>query len=195
MNFKDVVLSGQFLILDTETTGLDDGSEIVEIAVINAYGEPQINTLVRPTKPIPPEVTDIHGINNEMVQKAPSWVDVRPHVLGALSGRDVIVYNASFDLEMLQRTDQAHGMPMRSWLLGARTWWCAMREYAVFHGEWNEYRKSYRWQQLSAAARQCQLYDVANAHRALADCLATLGVCKRMVVSSEYNPPAGRGKV
>ena len=41
-------LDSDVLFLDTETTGLDDRAEIVELSVVNAKGEPMINTLVRP---------------------------------------------------------------------------------------------------------------------------------------------------
>ena len=53
--------------LDTETTGLDKTAEIVEIAVVDDAGQILINQLVRPSKPIPAEVTLLHGITNEMV--------------------------------------------------------------------------------------------------------------------------------
>ena len=54
-----------------------------------------------------------------------------------------------------------------------------MQAYAEFHGAWNEEKKSYRWQKLSAAAAQ-QGVTVTNAHRALGDCLTTLGVVRAM---------------
>ncbi len=190
---KQVVLDGRFLVLDTETTGLDNDSEIVEVAVVNAQGVPQLMTFVRPTRPIPAEATVVHGITNEMVQGAPSWMDVRLVLARLLKGQEVIVYNAGYDLRMVLQTDRAHGLPAYSWLADARAWWCAMQEYAVFHGEWNSYRRSYRWQSLSDAARQCGIK--VNTHRALGDCLATLEVLKRMVAEPSYNPPKGRGQL
>jgi DNA polymerase III alpha subunit (gram-positive type) len=53
-----------WVILDTETTGLYD-AEIVEIAVVDPLGEALLNTLVKPTIPIPTEVIEIHGITDE----------------------------------------------------------------------------------------------------------------------------------
>lgn len=55
-----------YIILDTETTGLDNTAEIVEISVINDQGEVLLDTLIKPTKPIPGDATAIHGITNEM---------------------------------------------------------------------------------------------------------------------------------
>ncbi|MEG4235921.1 hypothetical protein QUA40_28375 [Microcoleus sp. Pol11C3] len=49
---KQLLGPDEGLILDTETTGLDN-AEIVEIAVINPLGEALLNTLVRPRISIP----------------------------------------------------------------------------------------------------------------------------------------------
>ena len=56
---------------------------------------------------------------------------------------------------------------------------CAMQAYAEFRGEWSAEKGQYRWQKLSAAAAQ-QGVTVTNAHRALGDCLMTLGVVRAM---------------
>ena len=48
-------------ILDTETTGLYDDAEIVEISIIDENGGVLLDTLVKPLKPIPAEATAIHG--------------------------------------------------------------------------------------------------------------------------------------
>ncbi len=44
------------MILDTETTGLYD-AEIVELSIIDTAGNVLLDTLVRPTRPIPAEAT------------------------------------------------------------------------------------------------------------------------------------------
>ncbi|MCW3664158.1 3'-5' exonuclease, partial [Burkholderia cenocepacia] len=59
-----------FILLDTETTGLDESAEIVEIAVIDDAGNVLLNTLVKPKHPIPNSATAIHGITNAMVATA-----------------------------------------------------------------------------------------------------------------------------
>nr|AAB81660.1 putative [Escherichia phage N15] len=71
-------LKSDYLLIDTETTGLGEYAEIIEIAIINMRGEVLLDTLVKPTKPIPPEVTEINHITNEMVASAPAWCDVFP---------------------------------------------------------------------------------------------------------------------
>ena len=44
-------------ILDTETTGLDNQAEIVEISIIAQQGQVVLDTLVKPLRPIPADAT------------------------------------------------------------------------------------------------------------------------------------------
>jgi DNA polymerase III epsilon subunit-like protein len=172
----EVIRSGKVLILDTETTGLTSVSEIVSIAVIAADGRPLLNTLVHPTRAIPPEATRIHGITNEMVRSAlPFPVELLKELL---TDRDVIVYNAGYDVTMLYRSTEWAGYPIVQWSKIAR-WYCAMETFSEIYGEWNEYRQNYKWQKLATA---CSYYkvDVVDAHTALSDCQMTLQVCKAM---------------
>ena len=60
------------LFLDTETTGLHDDAEIVDVAVIDITGRSVLSTLVRPAGVIPVAATRIHGITPEMVAGAPT---------------------------------------------------------------------------------------------------------------------------
>ncbi len=64
----------QFVILDTETTGLTLRDQIIEINVIDLTGKILLNSLVKPTINIPAEAASIHGITNEMVHDAPSYI-------------------------------------------------------------------------------------------------------------------------
>src|SRR5690349_18632265 len=100
-NFRDILNRNNFVVLDTETTGLEKPAEICEIAIIGVNGEPLVNTLVKPVRPIPPAASTITGITDDMVASAPSWVDVRPMVLEAIRGKDVIVYNATYDRKLM----------------------------------------------------------------------------------------------
>ena len=60
-----------WVILDTETTGLDNTAEAIQIGVLAPDGNVLLNTLVNPICHIPENVTHIHGITNEMVEDAP----------------------------------------------------------------------------------------------------------------------------
>lgn len=181
--WAETMLKGA-LILDTETTGLHEG-EICEITVINCYGETLLNTHVKPINGIPEGATAIHGITNEMVAAAPRWSEVVPQLMSFINDSDLVVYNALYDRRMFHQSDEAANLPRTEWRSIAR-WYCAMKKYAEYWGDWNDYHQSYRWQKLTDACWQQRIPDPdAPAHSALGDCLRTLAVLKAMAA---YQP-------
>jgi len=178
VTFEEVIKSGNFLILDTKTTGLEEG-EIVKIAIIDSGGLVLIDTYIKPVQPIPADATRIHGITDEMVKDAPTWREIAPVVVGILNTRHVVVYNAVYDRKMMHKTADRNGMEKIEWK-GVATFWCAMEAYAKFWGEWNSYRHNYKWQSLTNACRQQRL-EVKDAHTALGDCLMTLALVRKMI--------------
>lgn len=168
-------LQDEIAILDTETTGLDDMAEIVEISAIDGHGNVLFDSLVRPLNLIPEEVTAIHGITNSMVATAPSWPDVYAALCKALQGRALVIYNASFDVRMIGQVCARHGLD--DFTRDARVL-CAMSLYAEYWGEWSAKYSTYRWQSLSHAAAQQKITIDGQAHRALADVKTTLEVIK-----------------
>lgn len=168
-------LGGDTVILDTETTGLYD-AEIVELSIIDTAGNVLLDTLVRPTRPIPAEATEIHGINDEMVANAPTWAEVYPKYQSLVAEKKIVAYNADFDAAMVAASCRAHGIdPLgKSKILTNGNWSCAMRLYSRWVGETRD-DGQFRWHKLTAAATACGVQE-AGAHRALADARMTLGV-------------------
>lgn len=161
------LLAGEFLILDTETTGLTAGhDEIVQIAVINQAGKTLLNTLVLPQHPgrlMESSAMDVHGITPESLLGAPGWPEVYAKLIEIVAGKKVVIYNAAFDEAMIAGDCKRHGItPVE---LDAD---CAMEMYAQWYGEWSSYWGSYKWQPLDGG------------HTALSDCRACLGVIREM---------------
>lgn len=171
-------LSSGALFLDTETTGLGMDAEIVEIAIIDVSGAVLLDTLVRPSHPIPPDATQIHGITDADVFAAPEWFEVQPLLEELVLGMPVVIYNAAFDRRLISQAARSAGL--QSPVFHAE---CAMIAYAKFWQQWNDYRDDWKWQKLSAAAMQ-QGINVENAHRALGDCLMTLEIVRAMALEN-----------
>jgi len=162
-----------FVVLDTETTGLDDG-EICQIAIINHQGETLLDTLVKTVNPIPEQATAIHGITDDMVKDAPLWIDVRNQVIEIIDAKLVLIYNAVYDRRMLHCSDRASRIAHFDYQVNSH-FECVMQAYAEYNGHWNDYYQSYRWYPLSHAAQHF-LFSPKQAHTALADCITTLAV-------------------
>jgi DNA polymerase-3 subunit epsilon len=160
------LLDSKPLFLDTETTGLGDRDEIIEIGLIDHDGTVLVESFVRPMGMVPPDATAIHGITTAMLRDAPAWPAIWPHVRALLTSRRVAVYNASYDLRLLQQTHRKHRM---SWDPPEKARFdCLMEMYAQYRGEWDRAKRGYRWHSLSDAGRQAQILQ-ANTHRAVDD--------------------------
>ena len=93
-------------IIDLETTGTNLGIDrIVEIAIVRIMPDGSQKTrrmLINPEMPIPPQVTEVHGISNEMVKDAPTFKQVAHDIKQFLDGCDIAGYNSNkFDIPLL----------------------------------------------------------------------------------------------
>ena len=173
------------IFLDTETSGLDDSAEIVEIGIIDINGEPILETFIKPYNPIPEEAIKIHGITNDMVKDAPYWSEIHEQFCNIIKGRTLIIYNRPYDVRLIDQTikasieNKALEQTAEDWDKGQRIC-CAMKLYAAYYGIWDEYHEGWKWQKLTAAAHQMNVKTEDKAHRAVTDCLMTLGVIQAM---------------
>ncbi|WP_416775943.1 exonuclease domain-containing protein [Xenorhabdus budapestensis] len=129
------LLKEDIVILDTETTGLKSDDEIIEISIINAYGDVLLDTLIKPQKKIPPDETRIHGITNEDVQHKPSWNDIYKKYREIVKGKTVVIYNKSYDTKIIRQTCKKYELPTPR--IKSE---CAMLLYAKYYGEINKRR-------------------------------------------------------
>jgi len=142
--------------LDTETTGVSDDDEIVELTIIDDYGEPLINTLVKPRYHTSwPDAQRVHGIAPIDLRHAPTQSQISDDIRKVVKGKRVVIYNAPYDSQYLPELEEAAEVR------------CAMREFA-------EYNKS-KWINLGNATKIVG-YEWEGAHRALADTKALRAV-------------------
>ena len=93
--------------IDLETTGLDPQKDaIIEIAAVRFNGtriEDEWATLINPGRPIPPQITMLTGISNEMVRNAPPIKAVLQSLADFVGNSPVVGHNVQFDLGFLQK--------------------------------------------------------------------------------------------
>lgn len=136
------------VILDTETTGLDETDQVISICVLDAEkGYPLLNTLIKPTVPISEEARALHGIGEKMLRTAPAIIDVNIHRV--LSGCLIIGYNVDFDMRLINQSLKAYAnravVPVRVL--------CLMKLFAQHYGSYNPRKGGRQWVGLITAAQ------------------------------------------
>lgn len=149
----------QWVVIDTETTGLGADDRIIEIAALAVDARSmeitdRLVTLLNPGRDTGPEA--VHGISTHMVATAPRFLDIAADLADFLSGRVLVAHNLEFDRRFLAAEFERAGTPIDLGL-GFCTW---------------------RQGRMLTLAASCDLFniDLQGAHRAEADAIATLAL-------------------
>ncbi|MDX2306064.1 MAG: exonuclease domain-containing protein [Microscillaceae bacterium] len=95
-----------YAIVDIETTGLRvQEDKITEIAIF-IYDGAQIvdsfHSLINPERYLPEYITQLTGINNEMLEDAPKFYEVAKDIVQITEGKVFVAHNAHFDYTFLK---------------------------------------------------------------------------------------------
>ena len=162
-------LTKPFAVFDLETTGIKVATDrIVEISIVRQQvdGTVKIKTMrINPEMPIPPEVTEIHGISDEDVKDCPTFRQVARELAQFLDNCDLAGYNSNhFDIPML--VEEFLRAEIDFDLKGRRF----VDVQNIFH--------KMEPRNLGAAYKFYCSKDLINAHSAEADTLATFEILK-----------------
>ena len=150
------------VFLDFETSGLEIGRDtIIEIGAvkIDTDGiESYFQELVKPNSPLNDQIQQLTGITNELLKDASSLNTALQNFIAFCGNAKIVAHNAAFDIPWLLLSLRRHNleMPLNKVI-------CTL--------EWARNNKE-RGCSLGALTRR---YNIThkNAHRALADCIAT----------------------
>lgn len=155
----------EYVVVDLETTGLDPyaGCEIIEIGITEIKNNEIVRNysrLVKPKEKIPPFITEITNITNEMVKNEESIETVLPRFRKFLGERVMIAHNAKFDLKFLNYYLRKYDLPII--------------ENHICTLEMLKKCKSYKGKNKKLETA-CNYYNIVNenAHRADSDTKAT----------------------
>lgn len=95
------------VVLDTETTGLEPelGHRIIEVGGVELMNRRltgrRLHYYLQPDREIDEGALEVHGITREFLQDKPRFADVHSDILAFVSGAEVIIHNAPFDVAFL----------------------------------------------------------------------------------------------
>lgn len=96
-----------FTVVDIETTGGTARShKIIEVAIVTFDGKQIVDTyatLINPKKYVPPFITSLTGISNEMIEDAPTFEEVADVILERTKDKIFVAHNVNFDYSFLKQ--------------------------------------------------------------------------------------------
>ncbi len=107
LDFQQLVKLTDYVVVDTETTGLDrDTDQMIEIAIITVQGgdvTDEYSTFIKPTIPVSAGARLVNGITDDDLDAAPYIWDVCPEIARRLKNQNIVGHNVRFDLAFIAR--------------------------------------------------------------------------------------------
>lgn len=147
------------VVLDTETTGLEpeNGHRIIEVAGLELAGRRptgrHFHRFVNPEREIDMAATQVHGMTAEDLLDKPKFADIADEFLEFVSGAELLIHNAPFDVAFLDAELERAGRPKLAAV-------CTVSDTLTFARELHPGKKN----SLDAL---CERYAVDNARRTL----------------------------
>lgn len=166
--------SVDFIIVDVETTGWQPGQAVItEIGAVRFSGgqvTAEFSALVNPGAPIPPDITALTGISDEMVGRAPPMGQVLPGFLAFAEGGVLAAHNAPFDIGFLTAACRTCSLPWPSFAVLDTA---VLARLVLGAGEVPDCKLATLASYFAARTQPC--------HRALADAKATADVLQGLL--------------
>ncbi|HEY0960834.1 MAG TPA: DNA polymerase III subunit epsilon [Pseudomonadales bacterium] len=149
------------IVLDTETTGLDplQGHRIIELGCVELVNRKltgrHLHFYINPEREVEAGALEVHGITNEFLADKPLFSAIADKFLEFVSGAELIIHNAPFDLAFLDHELAALKMNHRR-----------MHEYCGVLDTLAMARKKHPGQKNNLDAL-CKRYEVDNSQREL----------------------------
>jgi DNA polymerase-3 subunit epsilon len=99
----------RYIVLDTETTGLDpdDGHKIIEIGCIEIVNrkvtDNTFHKYINPLREIDIEASKVHGLTASNLSDKPLFNDIYDEFVSYISSSPLIIHNAPFDMGFLKK--------------------------------------------------------------------------------------------
>lgn len=170
----------EYIVLDTETTGLDPLSdEMIEFAGIKFHQDQEIGRLqilIKPKRKLDPFITHLTGISSADLADAPVASEALPIVQNFLGSSLLVAHNAIFDISFLAANYAYH---LHRPLLNNYS--CTLKLSQAMFPEMSSFKLSFLASRLAIEAAP---------HRALADTLTTAELLRKLkAILQEHQDP------
>jgi DNA polymerase-3 subunit epsilon len=105
------------IFLDTETTGLspESGDRVIEIGCVEMVSRRlsgrNLHFYLNPERPNSEDAVKVHGLTDEFLADKPLFAAVADEFLEYVSGAEIVIHNAAFDIGFLNEELKRLGRP------------------------------------------------------------------------------------
>ena len=165
LKYSKLDVEDDFVILDTETTGLREDDEVIEVAVIDRLGTEIFHSMFHPEQYIQEGASKVTGIYNKDLESEPYFKDCYQQLLEAIGNRKIVAYNTDYDRRLLIQTAARYGIDV------------SLFEKA-FEGSYDamDFARKYLNSSSYSLLNVCSMLGITKSqtHRASYDCLMVL---------------------
>ena len=153
-------MAARQIVLDTETTGLHAkfGDRVLEIGCVELLSrsvtERHFHRYLNPEKEIEEGAAKVHGLTAEFLADKPKFADIAREFVDYVSGAELIIHNAAFDVEFLDQELSLAGFKK-------------LAEYASGVVDTLAMARELHPGKKNSLDALCERYMVSNAHRTL----------------------------
>ena len=150
----------RWVILDTETTGLDPdhGHRVIEIGAVEVVNRSitgrDFHAYLNPDRDSDAGALEVHGLTTEFLQDKPRFKDVAQELLDFIRDAELIIHNAPFDLKFLDSELKRVGLS-------------DLRSYSGPVTDSLAHAKSLYPGKRNSLDALCERYGISNVHRTL----------------------------
>ncbi len=153
-------MASRQIVLDTETTGLNArlGDRVIEIGCIELLSrsvtERQFHSYLNPEREIDEGAAKVHGLSLEFLADKPKFAEIAKEFVDYISGAELIIHNAAFDVEFLDQELSFAGLKK-------------LTEYAPKIIDTLALARELHPGKRNGLDALCERYAISNAHRTL----------------------------
>ncbi|WP_294948185.1 DNA polymerase III subunit epsilon [Sulfurivirga sp.] len=156
------------IVLDTETTGMNKGQKdfwsghrIIEIGAVELVGRrltgEHYHQYINPEREVDEEALQVHGISNEFLADKPTFRDIVEEFMNFVSGAELIIHNAEFDVSFINYELS---------LLGKDNRWGRLEDHCTITDTLVLARQRFPGQRVNLDAL-CKRFGIDNSNRTL----------------------------
>ena len=165
---SDIDYLNSFVVIYTETTGLSEGYQIIEIAVVDMNENILLSERIKPSIAIERSATKVHGITESELSNVESFGSIAEKLLLAIQDRRIAGYNLPYDTEAIYNSAIASDANIKL----DNEALCVM-QYA---------NTTFKLTKSMKLTELCEAFSIStsNAHSASSDALMTVKLMKQL---------------